>query len=69
MKTPIFGLRAGILTQLIFLIVAAMLLINVVILNLYEKDLVKAKEQTGRLLVFLVENNLSYILQDGASDL
>jgi hypothetical protein len=39
--------QGGILTQLIFLIVAAMLLINVVILNLYEKDLVTAKEKPG----------------------
>lgn len=69
MKTPIFGLRAGILTQLIFLIVAAMLLINVVILNLYEKDLVKAKEQAGWLLVLSVENNLKLILRDGVTKL
>lgn len=69
MKTPIFGLRAGILTQLIFLIVAAMLLINVVLLSLYEKDLVKAKEQAGSLLVLSVENSLRFILKDGVVDL
>ncbi len=69
MKTPIFGLRAGILTQLIFLIVAAMLLISVVILSLYEKDLIKAKEQSGRLLVLSVENNLRFLLQDSVSNL
>lgn len=69
MKTPIFGLRAGILTQLIFLIVAAMLLINVVILKLYEKDLIKAREQAGRLLVLSVENYLRIILPEGVKDL
>ncbi len=69
MKTPIFGLRAGILTQLIFLIVAAMLLINVVILNLYERDLIKAKEQSGNALVLSIENTLRFILQDSASNL
>ena len=46
-----------------------MLLINVVILNLYEKDLVKAKEQAGRLLVFLVEDNLGFILASDVSNL
>ena len=46
-----------------------MLLINVVILQLYEKDLMKAKEQAGRLLVFSVENHLGYILEGGAGDL
>ncbi len=64
MKTPIFGLRAGILTQLIFLIVAAMLLINVVILNLYEKDLVSEKEKTGGLLVSVIEYITGDVLKD-----
>ena len=57
------------MTQLIFLIVAAMLLINLVIMNLYEKDLIKAKEQDGRLLVASVENNMNNILQNSAAEL
>lgn len=69
MKTKIFGLRAGILTQLVFLIAAAMLLINIVFLNLYEKDLIKAKEQAGGLLALSVENNMGFILDDGVADL
>jgi len=69
LKIPIFGLRTGILTQLVFLIVAAMLLINVVILHLYEKDLIKAKEEAGRLLVFSIENNLNFILNRDAADI
>lgn len=64
MKTPIFGLRAGILTQLIFLIVAAMLLINVVILNLYEKDLITEKVKIGELLV----SGIEYITGDALTD-
>jgi two-component system, NtrC family, sensor kinase len=64
LKTPILGLRAGILTQLIFLIVAAMLLINVVILNLYEKDLVTEKEKTGSLLLSGIEYIIGNILKD-----
>ncbi len=69
MKTPIFGLRAGILTQLIFLIVAAMLLINVVILNLYEKDLLIEKERTGKLATLGIEKIIGYALKDGAADI
>jgi len=69
LKTPIFGLRAGILTQLIFLIVAAMLLINVVILNLYEKDLVTAKEKTGELLLSGIEYITGNALKDGGQGL
>lgn len=64
-----FGLRAGILTQLIFLIVAAMLLINVVILNLYEKDLVTEKEKTGRLLLSSLEYITGNALNDGKNEL
>ena len=69
MKTPIFGLRAGILTQLILLIIAAMLLINIAILNLYEKDLIKAREQAGSIMVLSVENLLGYTIKNNAADL
>ncbi|MFC1839397.1 ATP-binding protein [Thermodesulfobacteriota bacterium] len=54
MKNPFLGLKAGILTQLIFLIVAAMLLINVAMLNLYESHLIREKEQTGKTLIAAV---------------
>ncbi|NLA76062.1 MAG: hypothetical protein GX846_11440 [Deltaproteobacteria bacterium] len=69
MRTPIFGLRAGILTQLIFLIIAAMLLINVVILNLYEKDLITEKEKTGRLLVSGIEYITGEALKENEREL
>ncbi len=68
MKTPISGLRAGILTQLVFLIAAAMLLINIVILNFYEKDMLKAKEQAGRILILSIENSLGFFLHNGDPD-
>ena len=69
MKTPISGLRAGILTQLIFLIAAAMLLINVAILKLYEKDLVRATEHVGRVLVKGIEGAVDYTLMNRPADL
>ncbi len=69
MKTPIFGLRAGILTQLILLIIAAMLLINVAILNLYEKDLIRAREQAGSVMVLGIENLLGYTMKNSAAGL
>jgi two-component system NtrC family sensor kinase len=54
---------------LVFLIVAAMLLINVVIVRLAERDLIRAKLDSGRLLVRAVEQNLTYFLQSGAGRL
>ncbi len=59
MKNPFSGLRAGILTQLIFLIVAAMFLINVAMVNLYENHLIKEKEQAGKALIVALKEVLS----------
>lgn len=54
------GLRASILLQLIFLIVAAMLLVNVAMVKFSERDLVQTKALTGRLLVQAVEQYMGY---------
>lgn len=69
MKNPFLGLKAGILTQLIFLIVAAMLLINVVMLNLYENHLIKEKEQTGKALIASLKEVLTMSISMGNGDL
>jgi signal transduction histidine kinase len=69
LKFPVYSLRTGILAQLVFLIVAAMLLINVVIVRLAERDLIRAKLDSGRLLAQAVEQNLSYFLQSGSGKL
>jgi len=49
------SLRIGILAQLTFLILAAMLLINVVMIKLAERDLIRTRLQAGRLLAQAVE--------------
>ena len=58
MTFPVYSLRTGILAQLTFLIIAAMLLINVVMVKFAERDLTQEKLHTGRLLVRAVEQNL-----------
>jgi two-component system NtrC family sensor kinase len=55
---PVYSLRTGILTQLAFLIVAAMLLINVVMVKFSERDLIRAKVQEGRMLIHALEQCL-----------
>ena len=50
-----YSLRTGILTQLIFLIVAAMLLINVVMVKFSERELIRAKTETAELLIHVLE--------------
>jgi len=62
LKLPLYSLRAGILTQLIFLIVAAMLLINVVMVKFSERDLIQTRVAAGRLLVHAIEQNADYLL-------
>ena len=63
MKFPSYGLRAGILTQLVFLIIAAMLLVNVAMLNFHQRDLVRAKADNGRLLIRAVAQTVGRLLE------
>ena len=62
MKFPVYSLRTGILTQLTFLIVAAMLLINVVMVKFSERDLIRAKADAARLLIHALEQNMGYLV-------
>ena len=57
MRLPVYSLRTGILFQLIFLIIAAMLLINVVMVKFSERDLIRAKVETGKLLIHALEQH------------
>lgn len=62
LKLPFSGLRAGILTQLIFLIIAAMLLVNVAMVKFSERDLIHAKVRIGRLLITALGQNAGHLL-------
>jgi two-component system NtrC family sensor kinase len=64
LRIPIDSLRTGILAQLTFLILAAMLLINVVMVKLAERDLIATRLQSGRLLVRVIEQSFGYHLRD-----
>jgi two-component system, NtrC family, sensor kinase len=55
MRIPFNSLRIGILAQLTFLILAAMLLINVVMIKLAERDLIRTRLRAGNLIVLAVE--------------
>jgi two-component system NtrC family sensor kinase len=62
-------LRTGILTQLIFLIIAAMLLINVVMVKFSERDLIRAKVQESELLIHALEQQLTGHFANGKIDI
>jgi two-component system, NtrC family, sensor kinase len=51
LKLPFRGLRTGILAQLLFLIISAMLLVNVVMLNLSQRNLLQSKADAGKILI------------------
>jgi hypothetical protein len=48
LRFPVYSLRTGILAQLTFLIIAAMLLINVVMVKFAERDLAQERLHAGR---------------------
>jgi signal transduction histidine kinase len=62
LKFPVYSLRIGILAQLTFLIIAAMLLINVVMVKFAERDLTQERLHTGRLLIRAVEQTLGSLV-------
>ncbi len=51
MKTPFYSIRTGILANLTFLIISAMLLINALVIKIIEKDLIQARIKTGNTLI------------------
>lgn len=65
MKFPRYGLRAGILTHLIFLIIAAMLLINVAIIKFWERDLINEKLKRSRSLINVLEYYSNRVIGQG----
>ena len=60
MRFPFYSLRTGILACLTFLILAAMLLINVVMVKFAERDLIDAKVEMGRLLIHTIGQRVAY---------
>jgi len=59
-RFPVYSLRTGIVVCLSFLIVSAMLLINVVMVKFAERDLIDAKVETGRLLIQAIGERAGY---------
>ena len=55
MRLPFYSLRTGVLTYLAFLIICAMLLINVVMVKFTERDLIRTRLSTGRLILHTLE--------------
>jgi len=62
MKLPVYSLRTGILSYLTFLIISAMLLINVVMVKFSERDLIQAKVRSGQLLIHAMEQNIGHLI-------
>ena len=69
MRLLFSGLRTGILTQLLFLIIAAMLLVNVAMLNLSQNNLFKAKADAGILLIHALGLHIGHFIGATNQDL
>ncbi len=59
MRLPSLSLRASVIAQLSFLIVAAMLLCDVVMIRFAERDLIRARVTAGRMLSRAIEGRAS----------
>ncbi|MBW1721145.1 MAG: HAMP domain-containing protein [Deltaproteobacteria bacterium] len=64
MGKSFYSLRTGILVELIFLILAAMLLINVVMVKFAERDLIQARVQSSRIVFHAIEQRLTRWLHE-----
>lgn len=62
MRLPFYSLRTGILAELTFLIVAAMLLINVVMVKFAETNLIEAKSHAARLFIQVLEKHVGLFI-------
>ena len=60
MRFPFYSLRTGIVACLTFLILSAMLLINVVMVKFAERDLIDAKVEMGRILIHTIGQRVVY---------
>ena len=60
MRFPFYSLRTGIVACLTFLILSAMLLINVVMVKFAERDLIDAKVEMGRILIHTIGQRIVY---------
>lgn len=65
MPFPFYSLRTGILAVLLFLILAAMVLTNVVMIKFAERDLVDRRVQMGRDLIRLISRKFQSLPTDG----
>jgi two-component system, NtrC family, sensor kinase len=63
LKLKFYGLRTGILAQLLFLIIAAMLLVNVAMLSLSQRHLLQCKADAGKLLIRSLGFNVGHTLK------
>lgn len=58
MKLSLYSIKTGVLANLALLILAAMLLVNVVLLKFEERNLIQARQHTGRLLFRVLEEKI-----------
>jgi two-component system, NtrC family, sensor kinase len=69
LRLKFYGLRTGILAQLLFLIIAAMLLVNVTMLNLSQRHLLQCKADAGKLLIRALSLNIGHRLENSTKPL
>ena len=69
LRLKFYGLRTGILAQLLFLIIAAMLLVNITMLSLSQRHLLQCKADAGKLLIHALSLNLGQLQENAEKPL
>jgi two-component system NtrC family sensor kinase len=67
MKISVYSLKTGIFLILVFILALAMILLDIVMIRITEKDLLQAEIQKGRLILSSIERTLIPGLQDRIS--
>ena len=68
MTLPLHSLRTGIVSHLTFLIVAAMLLINVVMIKISERDAINSKVGSGKLIIRSIMQHIKPVISKTGVD-
>jgi len=64
MKISMYSLKTGILLILVLILAAAMILLDIVMIRMTEKDLLRAEIQKGKIILRSVEHSFAVGLQD-----
>jgi len=68
-RSSFSGLRTGILAQVLYLVIAAMLLVNLVMISLSQRSLIQSKSDAGKILIQSLSLNIGQAIESADNPL